>query len=299
MVRGTDGNHAFYLAIPPGFFGTVVGQLKEHGLADSNAGLLAAGGRREAVRARPGLGARAERDAGRGVPAGDGLPDRPLPRQGDRAEHPGDALRQRDVRAAVEQQLRRPRADHDGRGRRHRRPGRLLRRHRRRPRRDPEPPAPADGAGRDGGADVVRGGQPARGEAEAAGEHLAAAPAGPDHRARAVRRRLGRRHRGAGLPRRGRHQAHLEDRDVRGDHPARGEPALGGRAVLPAHRQAARPAGHRGGRGVQEGAAPAVQRDRDRGPDPERAGDPGPARRGHDAAVRRRRCPAPRWRSGT
>jgi glucose-6-phosphate 1-dehydrogenase len=33
-VRGTGGNHAFYLAIPPGFFGAVVGQLKEHGLAE-------------------------------------------------------------------------------------------------------------------------------------------------------------------------------------------------------------------------------------------------------------------------
>ncbi|WP_372729396.1 glucose-6-phosphate dehydrogenase [Nocardioides sp.] len=33
-VRGTAGNQAFYLAIPPGLFGTVVGQLKEHGLAE-------------------------------------------------------------------------------------------------------------------------------------------------------------------------------------------------------------------------------------------------------------------------
>jgi glucose-6-phosphate 1-dehydrogenase len=33
-VRGTGGNHAFYLAIPPAFFGDVVGQLQEHGLAD-------------------------------------------------------------------------------------------------------------------------------------------------------------------------------------------------------------------------------------------------------------------------
>ena len=32
--RGTGGNYAFYLAIPPSFFGTVVGQLQEHGLAD-------------------------------------------------------------------------------------------------------------------------------------------------------------------------------------------------------------------------------------------------------------------------
>ncbi|MGA8209727.1 MAG: glucose-6-phosphate dehydrogenase [Nocardioidaceae bacterium] len=33
-VRGTGGNHAFYLSIPPKFFPDVIGQLKEHGLAD-------------------------------------------------------------------------------------------------------------------------------------------------------------------------------------------------------------------------------------------------------------------------
>ncbi|HEX4976469.1 MAG TPA: glucose-6-phosphate dehydrogenase [Nocardioides sp.] len=33
-VRGTGGNHAFYLSIPPRFFPDVVGQLKEHGLAE-------------------------------------------------------------------------------------------------------------------------------------------------------------------------------------------------------------------------------------------------------------------------
>lgn len=37
-LRGTGGNHAFYLAIPPGFFGTVVGQLQEHGLAHGQEG---------------------------------------------------------------------------------------------------------------------------------------------------------------------------------------------------------------------------------------------------------------------
>jgi glucose-6-phosphate 1-dehydrogenase len=31
--RGTGGNHAFYLSIPPRFFSQVIGQLKEHGLA--------------------------------------------------------------------------------------------------------------------------------------------------------------------------------------------------------------------------------------------------------------------------
>lgn len=33
QARGTDGNYAYYLAIPPSFFGTVVGQLQEHRLA--------------------------------------------------------------------------------------------------------------------------------------------------------------------------------------------------------------------------------------------------------------------------
>ena len=37
-VRGTGGNHAFYLAIPPAFFGTVVDQLQEHGLAEPDPG---------------------------------------------------------------------------------------------------------------------------------------------------------------------------------------------------------------------------------------------------------------------
>lgn len=37
-TRGTRGNHAFYLAIPPTFFAAVVGQLKEHGLAEPKEG---------------------------------------------------------------------------------------------------------------------------------------------------------------------------------------------------------------------------------------------------------------------
>jgi glucose-6-phosphate 1-dehydrogenase len=36
--RGTDGNHAFYLSIPPRFFSDVIGQLKDHGLADPKQG---------------------------------------------------------------------------------------------------------------------------------------------------------------------------------------------------------------------------------------------------------------------
>ena len=35
QARGTGGNYAFYLAIPPSFFGSVVGQLQEHDLAQA------------------------------------------------------------------------------------------------------------------------------------------------------------------------------------------------------------------------------------------------------------------------
>jgi glucose-6-phosphate 1-dehydrogenase len=35
-VRGTGGNHAFYLSIPPRFFSSVIGQLKKHGLAEQD-----------------------------------------------------------------------------------------------------------------------------------------------------------------------------------------------------------------------------------------------------------------------
>ena len=75
---------------------------------------------------------RAEQPGRLGLHRAGRLPDRPLPRQGDRPEHHGAALRQPDVRADLEQQLRRLGADHDGRGRRHRRPGR----------RSTTPPAP-------------------------------------------------------------------------------------------------------------------------------------------------------------
>ena len=96
-------------------------------------GLLAPRGHREAVRARPGLRQGAQPGRPRGLPVQRGLPDRPLPRQGDRPEHPGAAVRQHPVRADLEPVVCRPCPDHHGRGHRHRRPGRLLRRHRRRP----------------------------------------------------------------------------------------------------------------------------------------------------------------------
>ena len=48
--RGTGGNHAFYLSIPPRFFADVVGQLQEHGLTEDSRRRLAPGRHREAVR---------------------------------------------------------------------------------------------------------------------------------------------------------------------------------------------------------------------------------------------------------
>ena len=96
---------------------------------------------REAVRARPRLGARAERGDPAALHRGRGLPDRPLPRQGDRPEHAGAAVRERHLRADLEQAVHRPRPDHRRRVDRDRGPRRLLRAGRRDPRHLPEPPA--------------------------------------------------------------------------------------------------------------------------------------------------------------
>ena len=167
--RGTGGNHAFYLSIPPGVL--------RHGLPSSSSAPAcpsptATRGAGSSSRSRSATTSRRARELNdiveSGLPAGLGLPDRPLPGQGDGPEPPGAALRQPAVRAGLERQLRRPRADHHGRGHRHRRPRRLLRRHRRRARRHPEPPAAAARAHRDGGAGLLRRPGPARREGEGA-----------------------------------------------------------------------------------------------------------------------------------
>ncbi len=66
--------------------------------------------------------------------------------------------------------------------------------------------------------------------------------------------RLGRWGEGRSASARRRASADLHHRDLRRGDAARGHPALGGRPVLPAHRQAARAPGHRGGRRLQAGA---------------------------------------------
>ena len=80
------------------------------------------------------------------------LPDRSLPRQGDGPEHPGAAVRQQHLRAAVQPEVHRPRADHGGRGGRRRHARRLLRAGGRAARHGAEPHAAAARAGRDGAA---------------------------------------------------------------------------------------------------------------------------------------------------
>ena len=92
----------------------------------------------------------------RGVRRAADLPDRSLPRQGDRPEHPGPAVRQQHLRAAVQPEVHRPRADHRRRGGRRRHARRLLRTGRRAARHGAEPPAAAAGAGRDGAAVLAR-----------------------------------------------------------------------------------------------------------------------------------------------
>ena len=109
--------------------------------------------RREAVRARHGVGPRARRRAApvhRRVPA---APHRPLPREdGDRGD-PVPPIRQHDARAGVEPELRRVGPDHHGRGLRGRGPRPLLRPGRRTARRGRQPP---HAGGRDDGDGAAR-----------------------------------------------------------------------------------------------------------------------------------------------
>ena len=106
-THGTQGNRFFYCATPPD-------RLSGHREADRRGG--APGGRedrlREAVRTRPRERPGAEHVHPRGVRREAGLPDRSLPGQGDRAEHPGVPVRERPVRAHLEPPLPRSRADH-------------------------------------------------------------------------------------------------------------------------------------------------------------------------------------------
>ena len=106
----------------------------------------------------------------------------------------------------------------------------------------------------------LRGRQGARREGQgAAGDHAADARGGPPrHGARAVHGgRRGRRG-GRRLPRGGRRPGRLAHRDLRRAAPGGPQLALGGRADLPAHRQAAGAQGDRDRGPAQAGPAPGV-----------------------------------------
>ena len=164
--RGTGGNRVFYLSTPPEAFEPIVTGLGGAGLAGA---ARRPGGDREAVRDRRADRGAARRDRARALRRAAGLPDRPLPRQGHRAERAGAALRQRGLRADLEPHLGRPRADHGGRDARRRHPRQLLRERRRDPGHPAEPRAAGAGAGPDGAADLVlrRGGAQREGQAAA------------------------------------------------------------------------------------------------------------------------------------
>ncbi len=197
---------------------------------------VAPGRGREAVRPRPRVRTRAELTRRRGLQRRERLPDRPLPGQGNDPEHAGAAVRQHAVRADLERPLRRLGPDHDGRGRRHRRTRRVLRLGRRGSRRSAKPPAPAARAHRDGRAGLLRRrGDPDR-EAEGSQRNFVAGRPRALRRTGAVRPGLAGRRASAGVPRREGHPEGLAHRDVRRGPVRRGDPTLGRRAVLPAHR---------------------------------------------------------------
>ena len=134
---------------------------------------------------------------------------------------------------------------------------------------------------------VLRRRRAAHREAEGAPRRPAARRPGRAHRARPVRGRLAGRRAGASATSRRTASRRLQDRHLRRHQAGHRQPPLGGRAVLPAHRQAAAAAGSPRSRVVfQRAPAPAVRRDRHRGARPERARHPGPAGRGHHGAVR-------------
>ena len=284
--RGTGGNHAFYLAIPPGFFGDVVGQLKEHGLADPSEDSW----RRVVVEKPFGHDLASARELNAMLdtvfPTGSVFRiDHYLGKetvQNILAIRFANTMFEPIWNAHYVDHVQITMAEDVGIG------GRA---------------GYYDGIG--AARDVIQNHllqlmsliameEPTSFDAEALriekqkvlSSVVLPAAARPDHRPRPVRARLGRWREGRGLPRRGGHPQDLADRDLR-RHQARGRhPALGRRAVLPPHRQAPRPPGHRGGGRVQACSAPAVRGVRDRGAHAQRPRHPGAARRGDDDAVR-------------
>ena len=183
--------------------------------------------RREAVRPRPRLGPRARGrhpPVHRRVPA---LSDRPLPREDGPGGVPLPALRQHDARAGLEPRAHLQRADHDGRELRRRGSRALLRSGRRAAGRGRQPPDAGGGDGRDGGPGRRR-------RRHAQGREVRRLPLDGRRRPGALRARAIRR-----LPRHRRRRCRVDHGDLCGAAAGDRQLALGGRAVLHPHRQAA------------------------------------------------------------
>ena len=153
--HSTHGNYLYYLATAPDFFGPIVEHLAEVGLMQEDNQHW-----RRVVIEKP-FGhdlesarllnqqllqvARRKAD----------LPHRSLPGQGNRPEHPGVPLRQRNLRADLEPALHRSRADLGGGNRGRGKARRLLRQGRRAARHGAQPHHAAHQPDRDGAADFL------------------------------------------------------------------------------------------------------------------------------------------------
>ena len=127
--RGTGGNRLYYLAIPPAAFSTVVAAIGKRRGTEGWTRLVVEKPFGHDLASATALNEELQRALRRER----GLPDRPLPRQGDGPEHARAAVLERHLRADLEPPVHRPRADHRGRVDGHRGPRGLLRQRRRRP----------------------------------------------------------------------------------------------------------------------------------------------------------------------
>ncbi len=152
--RGTGGNRLFYLATPPESYPAIIQQLGAAGLAHSRP---TAAGRGSSSRSPSATTSRARDElnaaGARGLRRGPDLPHRPLPRQGDGAEHAGasaspTASSSRSGTGSYIDHVQITVAETVGR----RGARRLLREGRRAARHGPEPPAAAAAPDRDGAA---------------------------------------------------------------------------------------------------------------------------------------------------
>ena len=213
---------------------------------------LEAGHRRETVRHLAGLRAQAQPRGPRELAGERDLSRRSLPRQRNGAEPPRVPVLERDVRAAVEQELHRQYPVQRLRSRRRRGSRRLLRLVRRRARHDAEPHVPDARVSVHGGTRLVRARRdPEReGEAVAVGAALLARGGHASRGARPVRPVARQARLSPGEER----QSHVEHRDLRRGAVLHRQLALGRRADLSALRQGALEARHGNHRGIQEGA---------------------------------------------